>query len=99
MPKKLSPATVMTLLKKAKANYQKKAPDPKDEAETRHLKINEDLKVLRNYAKKEGTGADLEQKFEAKKTALVKKLKLHFQKVKKAKDKDANKATLPKYLL
>ena len=50
MPKKLSPATIITLLKKAKTAYQKAAPDPKDEGETRHRKINEDLKLLRRFA-------------------------------------------------
>jgi hypothetical protein len=98
MAKINSPGTLFNLLRKAKTTYQKQAPDPKAEAETRHRKIVEDLKVLRGFARKEESGADLEQPFEMRKLALYKRLKKHYQLLKKERDKDDNKAQLPRYL-
>ena len=94
MAKINSPGTLFNLLRKAKTTYQKQAPDPKAEAETRHRKIVEDLKVLRGFARKEESGADLEQPFEMRKLALYKRLKKHYQLLKKERDKDDNKAEL-----
>jgi hypothetical protein len=99
MAKRLSPVTIITLLKKAKKVYQKEAPNPKDEVEKRHRKIDEDLKTLRRFARREETGADLENVFEVRKVQCFKKLKVQYQKLKGAKDKDPNKARLPKYLV
>ncbi len=93
-----SPGTLFNMLKKAKAAYQKKKPDPDSEPELRHKKIVEDLKRLREYARREASGANLDQQFRERKKALLKKLKEHYQKIKKAKDKDENKERLPRYL-
>jgi hypothetical protein len=98
MPKRLTPVTIITVLKKAKKAYQKEDPNPKDEAELRHRKIDEDLKVLRRFARKEETGADLEKVFEARKLQCIRKLKVHRKKLKDARDKDPNKNKLTKYL-
>jgi serine/threonine protein kinase len=98
MPKTLTPVTIITLLKKAKKDYQKTSPDPKEETEQRHRKVDEDLKILRRFARKEETGADLEKVFEARKLQCAKKMKVQYQKLKTGKDKDPNKAQLPKYL-
>jgi hypothetical protein len=93
-----SPGTLFNMLKKAKAAYQQKKPDAASEPEIRHKKIVEDLKRLREFARKELSGADLEKPFRERKKALLKKLKEHYQKLKKAKDKDENKDRLPRYL-
>src|SRR5207253_1298303 len=93
-----SPGTIFNLLRKAKTAYQKKPPGPKDEAEVRHKKIVQDLKVLRMYARKEASGADLAQAFAAVKLALYKRLKKHYQLLKKGRARDENKAQLPRFL-
>src|SRR4051812_33168347 len=93
-----SPSLIFSLLKNAKKKYQKVKPDPGEEPETRHKKIVEDINILKRYAKKEEAGADLGGAFEAKINVLVKRLKTHYQKLKKDKDDDPNKAQLPKYL-
>jgi serine/threonine protein kinase len=98
MPKTLSPVTISTLLKKAKKAYQRTPPNLKEEAELRHVKIEADLKVLRRFARQEETGADLEDVFEVRKLQCLKKLKVHRQKLRKARDNDPNKDRLPKYL-
>jgi hypothetical protein len=93
-----SPGTLFNMLKKAKGVYQKKEPDPASEPELRHKKIVEDLRKLREYARKEESGANLENPFRVRKKALLKKLKEHYQKLKKARDKDENKDRLTRYL-
>ncbi len=62
-------------------------------------KSTKTCRTLRGFAKKEETGANLEQRFEARKTTCVKKLTVHYQKIKANKTKDPNKEQVPKYLI
>jgi hypothetical protein len=96
-----SPATILTLFKKAKTTYQKKPPDPKSKPELRHQEIVKDLGRLRQMAQKKDTaGPALAKPFAARKKLLLKKMAEHRRKLDaaKEKDQDANKSQLPAYL-
>jgi hypothetical protein len=92
------PGTIINLLKKAKGVYQKTPADPRAPAELRYKQVGEDLRKLRDFARKEGGGGDLSGPFGARKKLLLKKMKDHYQALKKERDRDPNKATLPRYL-
>jgi hypothetical protein len=91
-----SPVTLLNLLKKAKKAYQKKEPEPKEEAEVRHTKIVQGLTRLRKFtAKKDGAAR---KPFAKEKKSVLKLMKDHFKKLKAGQKEDPNKAQLPKYL-
>jgi hypothetical protein len=96
-----SPATILALLKKARAAYQKAKPDLKSKPEQRHKEITKDLQRLRVMVRKKGTpeGARLVRPFKARKKILLKKLTEHRKKLNSAAEKntDGNKAQLPAF--
>jgi hypothetical protein len=94
-----SPATVLALLKRAKTGYQKKSPDAKSKAETRHKEIIKDLQRLRVMARQKASGANLAKPFAARKKLVLKKITEYRKLINTAKEKDAdpNKAQLQTY--
>jgi hypothetical protein len=98
MPSIQSPATILALLKKARAAYQKKEADPKAKAELRHKEIVTGLQRLRQLARLKADGPDgarLAKPFAARKKILLKKLTEHRKKLNGAeKNADPNKAQL-----
>jgi hypothetical protein len=96
--KKITPASIITMLRKAKTTYQKTKPDPKSTAEVRHTQLVNDLKKLRDLARKGASGDEGGEKpFNAKRKELVKRLKEHWRKLKTEKNDDPNKGQVDKY--
>src|SRR5207245_1464338 len=97
--KKITPASIMTMLRKAKATYlRSNKPDPQSTAEKRHLQLVNELKKLRDLAKKGEQGNEGGAKaFALKRKEVVKKFKDHWKKLKTERDDDPNKSNLEKY--
>jgi hypothetical protein len=95
--KKISPVTIMVMLRKAKTKYQTTKVDPKSEAETRHNQIVVELKKLRDIAKAADKGADKEDQFKRKRKDTAKLMRKHWELLAKEKTDDPNKGRLDKY--
>jgi hypothetical protein len=95
--KKISPVTILVMLRKAKTKYQTAKVDPKSDPEKRHDQLVVELKKLRDIAKAADKGQDKESAFKLKRKELAKLMRKHWEQLNKEKPTDPNKPRVDRY--